>query len=178
MSRNDVDSVVLTGVRLVRNGKTILDGIDWRVAPGQRWVVLGPNGSGKTSLCQIVSFYLHPSAGSVSVLGGELGRVDVRALRLRIGITSSALLAMMQPRLTAEQLVVAGKHAALAHWWHTYDTPPTGPRLAAPRRRCLERSRAGCLGQAGQRFGTLSTDPAEPLGRTTTGAELGLALAR
>ena len=150
MSRNDVDSVVLTGVRLVRNGKTILDGIDWRVAPGQRWVVLGPNGSGKTSLCQIVSFYLHPSAGSVSVLGGELGRVDVRALRLRIGITSSALLAMMQPRLTAEQLVVAGKHAALAHWWHTYDTADW-----TQARRCLER--AGCLGQAGQRFGTLSS---------------------
>ena len=152
MSRHDADAdvVVLTRVRLVRDSKTILDGIDWRVRPGERWVILGPNGSGKTSLCQIVSFYLHPSSGSVSVLGGELGRVDVRALRLRIGITSAALLTMMQPQLTAEQIVVAGKHAALAHWWHTYDASDW-----TQARRCLER--AGCLDHAGQRFGTLSS---------------------
>ncbi|MDP6581896.1 MAG: ATP-binding cassette domain-containing protein, partial [Vicinamibacterales bacterium] len=140
----------LAGVRLVRNDATILDGINWRVRPGERWVVLGPNGSGKTSLCQIVSLYVHPSAGSVSVLGGELGHVDVRALRLRIGVTSAALAAMMQPRLTAEQIVVAGKHAALAHWWNTYDEADWHKA-----RRSLER--VGCLDHAGQRFGTLSS---------------------
>jgi len=144
------DVVTLSGVRLVRDDTTILDQIDWRVRPGERWVVLGPNGSGKTSLCQIVSLYLHPSAGSVSVLGGQLGRVDVRALRLRIGITSAALAAMMQPRLTTEQIVVAGKHAALAHWWHTYDDDDW--RQA---RHSLER--VNCLGHTGQRFGTLSS---------------------
>jgi len=144
------DVLTLAGVRLIRDGKTILDGIDWRVRPGEHWVMLGPNGSGKTSLCQIISFYLHPSAGSVSVLGGELGRVDVRALRLRIGVTSAALDAMIQPRLTAEQVVVAGKHAALAHWWHTYDeTDWTQARGSL--------ARVGCLDHAGQRFGTLSS---------------------
>ena len=150
MSKDEADIVTLAGVRLVRDGKTILDDLSWRVRPGERWVVLGPNGSGKTSLCQIVSFYLHPSAGSVSVLGGELGHVDVRALRLRIGLTSAALAAMMQQRLTAEQIVVAGKHAALAHWWHTYDEMDW---LAA--RRSLER--VGCLDHASQRYGTLSS---------------------
>ncbi len=150
MSKDEADIVTLAGVRLVRDGKTVLDDFNWRVRPGERWVVLGPNGSGKTSLCQIVSFYLHPSAGSVSVLGGELGRVDVRTLRLRIGLTSPALAAMMPQRLTAEQIVVAGKHAALAHWWHTYDETDW---MAA--RRSLER--VGCLDHAGQRFGTLSS---------------------
>ncbi|MBQ01467.1 MAG: iron ABC transporter ATP-binding protein [Acidobacteria bacterium] len=144
------DVVRLAGVRLVRNDATILDGINWRVRPGERWVVLGPNGSGKTSLCQIVSLYVHPSAGSVSVLGGELGHVEVRALRLRIGVTSAALAAMMQPRLTAEQIVVAGKHAALAHWWNAYDEADWHQA-----RRSLER--VGCLDHAGQRFDTLSS---------------------
>ena len=144
------DVVTLTGVRLVRDGTTILHDIDWRVRPGERWVVLGPNGSGKTSLCQIVSFYLHPSAGSVVVLGGALGHVDVRTLRRRIGLTSAALAAMMQPRLTAVQIVVAGAHAALAHWWHAYDEADW--RQA---RRYLER--VGCLDHASQHFGTLSS---------------------
>ena len=150
VSNDDADIVALAGVRFVRDGKTILDGIDWRVRSEERWVVLGPNGSGKTSLCQITSFYLHPSAGSVVVLGGELGRVDVRALRRRIGLTSAALAAMMPPKLTAEQLVVAGKHAALAHWWHTYDETDWT-------RAHHNLARVGCLDQAGQRFGTLSS---------------------
>ena len=150
MNSGEADVLTLAGVRLIRDGARILDGIDWRVRPGERWVVLGPNGSGKTSLCQIVSLYLHPSAGSVSVLGGELGRVEVRMLRLRIGVTSAALATMMQPRLTAEQIVVAGKHAALAHWWHTYDETDW-----MQARRNLER--VGCLDHADQRFGTLSS---------------------
>ena len=150
MSNDDSDVVALVGVRLIRDGKTILDGIDWRVRPGERWVMLGPNGSGKTSICQIISLYLHPSAGSVSVLGGELGRVDVRALRLRIGLTSAALAAMMQPRLTVEQIVVAGKHAALAHWWHTYDESDWTQARGSL-------ARVGCLDHAAQRFGTLSS---------------------
>jgi len=150
MKPDEADAVRLSGVRLVRDGKTILDGIDWRVQAGERWIVLGPNGSGKTSLCQIISLYLHPSAGTVAVLGGELGRVDVRALRLRIGVTSAALASMMQPRLSVEQIVAAGKYAALAPWWHTYDDEDW-----TEARRCLER--VGCLDHSSQRFGTLSS---------------------
>ena len=147
---NPPEALRLTGVRLVRDGSTILDGIDWQVRAGERWAVLGPNGSGKTSLCRILTLYQHPSAGSVRVLGGELGRVDVRALRLRIGTTGAALAAMIPPALTAEQIVVAGKQAALAPWWHRYD--------AADRdraRRCL--ARVDCLDHARKRFRTLSS---------------------
>ncbi len=148
--RTGPDVLALSGVRLIRDGVTILDGVDWRVRSGERWVVLGPNGSGKSSLCQIATLYVHPSAGSVSVLGNELGRVDVRALRLRIGVASAALAALMQPKLTAEQIVVAGRHAALAHWWHTCSDADW-----AQARACL--ARVGCLAHAAQRFGTLSS---------------------
>jgi iron complex transport system ATP-binding protein len=142
--------VTMSGVRFVRDGTAILDGIDWQVRANERWVVLGPNGSGKSTLCQIVTLYQHPSQGTVRVLGGELGRVEVRALRRRIGVTSAALAAMMQPRLTASQLVVAGKHAALAHWWHTYDDADWAHAHA-----CL--ARVGCQTHADQAFGTLSS---------------------
>ena len=145
-----VEVLALTGVALVRNDSAILEGITWRVNSGERWVVLGPNGSGKTSLCQIVTLYQHPSAGLVTLLGATLGQTDVRSLRLRIGITSAALAAMMQPKLTVEQIVVAGRHAALSHWWHNYEYSDW--RQA---RRCLER--VNCLPLADQNFGTLSS---------------------
>ena len=142
--------LTLSGVRFVRDGTAILIGIDWQVRANERWVVLGPNGSGKSTLCQIVTLYQHPSHGKVRVLGGELGRVEVRELRRRIGITSAALAGLMQPRLTAAQLVVAGKHAALAHWWHTYADDDWEHARA-----CL--ARVGCHSHADQPFGTLSS---------------------
>jgi ABC-type molybdenum transport system ATPase subunit/photorepair protein PhrA len=41
----------LSGIGLVRD-VTILDGVGWEVAPHERWIVLGPNRSGKTTLMQ------------------------------------------------------------------------------------------------------------------------------
>ena len=142
--------LALAGVDLVRGERTILQGIDWRVRRGERWVVLGPNGSGKTSLCRVAGLYLHPSRGTVEVLGERLGRTDTRELRRRVQLTSAALAAMLQPKLRAEDVVVSGKHAALAPWWHRY--------AAADRRRAralLERF--GCRALAGAAFGTLSS---------------------
>ncbi len=150
MSHYHADVVHLQAVRLIRDNTTILDGITWRVRAGERWVVLGPNGSGKTSLCHIVTLYQHPSSGTVTVLEGTLGKVDVRALRGRIGVTSAALANMIQPALSAEQIVVSGKHAALAHWWHQHDDTDW-----AQARACL--ARVGCLNHATQRLRTLSS---------------------
>ena len=37
-------------LRIVRGGEVILDNVSWRVERGEHWVILGANGSGKTSL--------------------------------------------------------------------------------------------------------------------------------
>lgn len=111
----------LHGVRLVRDGEALLHGIDWTVEPHQRWVVLGPNGSGKTTLLRIASLYLHPSRGTVAVDGEELGRTDVRRLRTRIGLASPAFGDLLRPALTATEVVMTARYAALEPWWHTYD---------------------------------------------------------
>ncbi len=111
----------LHGVSLVRDGARLLDDVDWVVQPADRWVVLGPNGSGKTTLLRIASLYLHPSAGTVAVAGGVLGRVDVRRLRTRIGLSSPAFGDLLRPQLTAAEVVMTARHAALEPWWHSYD---------------------------------------------------------
>ena len=112
----------LVGVDVVvDDGSTILAGVDWAVGSDERWVVLGANGSGKTTLLRLASLYLHPSRGTVRVLGGELGRIDVRSWRTRIGLASPAFGALLRPTLTALEVVVTARHAALEPWWHTYD---------------------------------------------------------
>src|SRR5437763_4269767 len=102
-------------------GRPVLAGVDWSVGPGQRWVVLGANGSGKTSLLRLAGGWLFPTSGTVDVLGHRLGRVDVRALRRRLGYASGALTAQLRPGVTGLEVVMAAKHAALETWWHTYD---------------------------------------------------------
>ncbi|MEI9893571.1 MAG: ATP-binding cassette domain-containing protein [Chthoniobacter sp.] len=74
----------------VRRGDThILDDLSWTVQRGEHWVILGANGSGKTSLLSSLIGYLSPTSGVVSVLGQTFGESDWRDLRLHIGIVSS-----------------------------------------------------------------------------------------
>src|SRR5262245_45388596 len=136
-------------VSLTLDGTRVLDGIDWQVNDGERWVVLGANGAGKTSLLRVVSLYQHPSSGAVEVLGQRLGRTDVRTLRERIAFSSPALAARLEPSMTALQVVVTARYAALAPWWHSYTD---GDYERA--RELLEQWRCGALSD--HRFPTLS----------------------
>jgi iron complex transport system ATP-binding protein len=113
-------ALAFTNVGVVREGNALLQGLNWRVGPGERWVVLGPNGSGKTTLMRVASMYLHPTTGTVSVLGEELGRTDVRAMRARIGLASSSMADMLRPQLLAHEAVMTVINGALEPWWHTY----------------------------------------------------------
>lgn len=108
-------------VGLTRDGRDLLDGVHWQVQPDQRWVLLGANGSGKTSLVRIASLYEHPSRWSVEVLGERLGRTDVRTLRRRISLVSPAMADLVRPQLRAAEVVVCAKYAALEPWWHPYE---------------------------------------------------------
>ena len=105
----------------VRHGSTeAVRDLTWQVDDHDRWVVLGPNGSGKTTLLQLATGHLHPTSGTVDVLGHRLGRTDVRHLRTRIGLVSGAVTRLLRPQLTAAEVVVTGRHAALEPWWHDY----------------------------------------------------------
>jgi iron complex transport system ATP-binding protein len=140
----------LRGVRVTRDGRDLLGPVDWQVAPDERWVVLGPNGSGKSTLVRIAALQLHPSRGEVEVLGERLGHTDVRALRRRVGYAAAALADQLRPTITAREVVMTARNAALEPWWHTYDD--------ADRAEALERlERLGTGELAEREFGTLSS---------------------
>ncbi len=102
-----------TDVTLVIDGARILDAVNWEVGSVERWVVLGANGAGKTSLLRVAALYQHPSSGTVDVLGRRLGRTDVRTLRERIAFSSPALAARLEPSMTALEAVMTARYAAL-----------------------------------------------------------------
>ncbi len=106
----------------VRKGaRTILGPLDWEVATGERWVILGPNGAGKTTLLQMCATLAHPTTGTVSILGKELGKVDVFELRNRIGFTSSAMIDLLPPEEKVMDTVLTAAYAMLERWQEVYD---------------------------------------------------------
>jgi iron complex transport system ATP-binding protein len=106
----------ISNLRIQRNGVTILDGVNWRVEPGQHWAILGANGSGKTSLLSALTGYLMPTAGEIILLGKKYGRSDWRELRKKIGIVSSSVRQMMSDDEPALETIASGKFAMIDFW--------------------------------------------------------------
>lgn len=109
------------GVRLRRGGRLLVGPVDWQVELDERWVVIGPNGAGKTSLLRIAAAMEHPSAGTATVLGERLGRVDMAELRQRVGLSSSALAQRIPDDEVVRDLVVSAGYAVLGRWREQYD---------------------------------------------------------
>jgi len=79
-------------------------------------VILGSNGSGKTSLLSALTGYLSPTRGEIAVLGEQYGESDWRDLRQHIGIVSSSVRQMMADHEPALTTVVSGKYAMIDYW--------------------------------------------------------------
>jgi len=140
----------LSGVGVVRDRRPLLAGVNWTVQPGERWVVLGPNGAGKSTLLRVAALYLHPTEGTVEVLGRRLGRVDVRRMRHRVGYASAMLSDRIRPTISASDAVMTARHGALEPWWHSYSD--------ADRQRAADLlERLGCGHLGGRQFGLLSS---------------------
>ena len=75
---------------------------------GEHWVVVGPNGGGKTTLVRIASAQLRPSDGVVRVLGKQLGRYPLAELRRRIGYVDPLLARRFRLEQTALAVVETG----------------------------------------------------------------------
>ena len=160
----------LLGVSVKYEEKVILGPLDLEISSTDRWVVLGPNGSGKTSLIKILSLYRYPTTGTVKVLGETWGATDIRRLRQRIGLASSSLRDQFRADILGLDIVMTARHAALETWWHEYSE---ADRQAAID--CLARIGAEAL--AARKFHTMSSGEQQrvQLARTLMG-EPGLLL--
>jgi len=110
-----------TDVVVRRDGRNIVDHVTWQVADDQRWVVLGPNGAGKTTLLQLADTLMHPTSGTVTILGETLGRTDVFEIRPRIGFASSAMAKRIPREETVLNVVLTAAFSVTGRWNEQYE---------------------------------------------------------
>jgi branched-chain amino acid transport system ATP-binding protein len=72
-------------VRIEFGGLKALDGVSLAIDGGEVVGVLGPNGSGKTSLVNIISGYYHPTGGRVLLDGSRIDGLSPQRVR-RLGV--------------------------------------------------------------------------------------------
>ena len=98
-----------------------MDDVSLEVKEGENWVILGRNGSGKTTILEIMTGYLFPSKGTVEVLGYKYGQCDVREVRKEIGYIGPSLMEKMSLNDPVWEVVATGAYAYLRF----YETIPT-----------------------------------------------------
>ncbi|GMQ87612.1 MAG: ATP-binding cassette domain-containing protein [Gammaproteobacteria bacterium] len=89
--------VKIRGLHFARGDRVIFDGVDLDIPRGKLTAIMGPSGTGKTTLLRLIGGQLAPDRGSIEVDGlqvQELGRTALYGLRRRMGMLfqSGALL--------------------------------------------------------------------------------------
>jgi ATP-binding cassette subfamily B protein len=104
-------------------GETVLHDVDLDVEAGRTIAIVGPTGSGKTSLVALLPRLYDPTAGSVSIDGADLRTVDLIALREEVGLVSDdpflfsdtirENIAYARPDASDEEVVAAATRAGI-----------------------------------------------------------------
>jgi branched-chain amino acid transport system ATP-binding protein len=95
-------------VKLAFGGQTVLDGVDLDVHAREVLGLVGPNGSGKTSLCNVISGLYQPSGGSVRLDGRELVGLPSHLIAGH-GVSRTFQGAEVLPGLTVLENVLVGR---------------------------------------------------------------------
>ncbi len=108
--------VRISGLTICRGQAVILHEVDWTIRAGEQWVILGANGSGKTSLLNTLSGYLQPTEGEIEVFGEVFGESDWNELRKIIGVVNHTVADWINGAETALEIVVGGIHGQINYW--------------------------------------------------------------
>lgn len=116
----DNEVLKLDNIEFRRNRRVIITDVNLIIHTGERWVLFGPNGIGKSTAVGMLATRTFPSDGRVFILGHQLGKYDVFKLRTRIGLASADLGRQFPEFEDPLDAVVTGLSAVTGRWRDTY----------------------------------------------------------
>jgi len=108
--------LALSGLTRRFGGLVAVDGIDLSVDAGEIVGLLGPNGSGKTTVLNMISGALPPSAGAIAFDGQAIAGRPAHAIA-RLGIARTFQLVRVLPSLSCRDNVLAGLAFGTRRLW-------------------------------------------------------------
>lgn len=69
-----------------REGVAVLEGVTFQAAPGQKIALIGPTGSGKSTITNLIPRFYDPTNGRILIDGYDVRDVQLKSLRQHIGI--------------------------------------------------------------------------------------------
>lgn len=115
-SKAGTSLVHLEKISLIRGGRKVLRDITWDIRRGSHWFILGENGSGKSSLLEVLMGYLWPCAGTVKVLGEKYGKTDLPELRKKIGFVAPWISKRIKAGETVREVLAGGLKASIRYY--------------------------------------------------------------
>ena len=150
-SLNPADPLVNIRDASVRyTGNLVFEHLDWRIEPGQHWQLTGPNGSGKTSLLNLITGD-HPQCYSndIFVFGYQRGNGEsIWDIKQHIGYVSSALHWDYRVSTNCKNVIISGFYDSIGMYTRATDIQQ---EIAAQWLRIL-----GFQDRAGQAFNQFS----------------------
>ena len=113
-----------------RPGVSALNGVSFRVAPGETVALVGPSGAGKSTIFNLILRFYDPQEGEVMVDGRSVDEVDPAELRARLALVPQEV-ALFDDTL-AENIRYGAPEASSPKW----KPPPQRPRPTASSPRC------------------------------------------
>lgn len=93
--------------------RPVLKSLDWRLEPGEHWLVTGPNGAGKSTFLRLLHAEIRPARGG-RIRWPALGDPrDVWTLRRRVALVSPELQARYRHPSTVFEAVASGFHSSI-----------------------------------------------------------------
>ncbi len=108
--------LTIKNLHVRRDKNNLLSSVNWHIKAGEHWIILGANGSGKSSLLKALTGYLTPTAGNITVLQKTYGQTDWIDLRLIVGIVTNSLQSSIPAGESALETIVSGLYAQLDLW--------------------------------------------------------------
>ncbi len=145
------NAIELKNIGVTRRGNVILADVSLTVEAGTCCAILGPNGSGKSALVAVLSGYLWPSTGTVTVDGDTYGRVNLAAVRRRIGLIEPSRAPKFDSQMSVRQVAGTGLFGTIMLPLHEEIAPEQWRRVDA------ELASVGLDEIAGRAYGDLSS---------------------
>jgi len=98
--------VEIAGLKKQFGGLTAVNDVSFSVAEGEIAALLGPNGSGKTTVLNMISGALSPTAGSIALAGETISGLAPHRIAHK-GVARTFQLVKILPSLTVAENVVA-----------------------------------------------------------------------